>query len=79
MSDSIRAFINFVKAQTESPVKMPGDLIRPVRVYLINLNYDEEQEEFFLGHIKIDKATDLCEIELHYLQHMIEFIQGVPQ
>lgn len=75
---NIQIFISFARAQSTPVVTIPGDLVRPVQNYLVNLNYDEEQEEFFLERLKLDKTTDTCDIEIHYLQHLIEFLQGVP-
>lgn len=80
MSNAIFSLIRHARAHDgDKPCSFPGDMIRPVRTYLINLNFDEEQENFFIELMKIDKDTNQCEIPALYLPHLIEFLQGVPQ
>ena len=51
------------------------DLVRRLRIFLVNLNEDEEQENFFLDNLK--SRDKVVEIPSHIITHLLEYLQGV--
>ncbi len=50
-------------------------LIARVRTILVNLNVDEDQEEFLLSNLKSNDPI-IVEIPAHIVTHLIEYLQG---
>ena len=80
MSRAVQAFLIAARSTPPGEVGIfDAAIVKPLRVYLINLNYDEEQENFFLDRLVLNPITKTCELEAQYVQHLIEFLQGVPK
>jgi hypothetical protein len=84
VSPAVQAFFRACHAQQNdidgaSPkfYKFGEEVIRGLRVFLINLDHDEEQENFFLD-IMNHSTLFTVGLEAHYVDHLKEYLKGVP-
>jgi hypothetical protein len=83
MTTKLDAFFNACKIQEQQErtetfgtfrYVFTQDDLRPVRVFLVNLDQDEPQEEFLLDQIKSKDHS--VEIDSHIVDHLKEYLKG---